>query len=205
MFIDNGESKSVAINIGSDAKIISVDRKYVGSEVILQNQKIPESKFDYQFCFYDKGDKVVELEQVRITDLKNELFFESNAKMDLYFSDAKGSSQHYMIREEITRIKVGIGFKTIYIKLADHFIIYDILGRKNINYFNNDESFILEQLKRGAQGTQVDIPNVVIEFRRICERNNYRQVIKFLDELMKTTKIPIGMLSTISKMMISLR
>ena len=104
VFIDNGESKSVAINIGSDAKIISVDRKYVGSEVILQNQKIPESKFDYQFCFYDKGDKVVELEQVRITDLKNELFFESNAKMDLYFSDAKGSSQHYMIREEITRI-----------------------------------------------------------------------------------------------------
>lgn len=203
--IEDGGSKSVVINLGSEAKIISVDRKYVGSEVIFQNQKIPESNFDYHLCFYDKEDKLVELEQVRITDLNNELFFESNARVDLYFSDTKGSSQHYMVREEITKIKAGVGFKTIYIKLADHFIIYDILGRINSNLFNNDESFILEQLKRGTHGIQVDIPNLALEFRRICEHNNYRQVIKFLDELMKSTKIPIGMLSTISKMMISLR
>ena len=203
--IEDGGSKSVVINLGSEAKIISVDRKYVGSEVILQNQKIPESNFDYHLCFRDKEDNMFELEQVRLKDFKKELFFESNAKMDLYFSDTKGSSQHYMIREDITKIKTGIGFNAIYIKLADHFIIYDILGRIDNNLFNKDEGFILEKLKRGAHGIQVDIPNLAMEFRRICEHNNYRQVVKFLDELMKSTKIPIGMLSTISNMMISLR
>lgn len=200
---DNNGTFSIRISLGEDAKTLSVDRKYVGSEVVFQKQILPLSSYDYEYFFYDKNEELISIDYVGIAE-KNELVFESNAKMDLYFCYTNGTSKHVSIREKLTEINVAGKPTTILLRIANRFIVYVPKYQMSqlSEYVYTSENELLDMLKRNNHGALVDIPSFVVGFKRKCENKKYYELSRFIETQIARGKISIGMLAEISDILV---
>lgn len=95
----NGE-KHIFVKAGGTDTVLSVDRKYVGREIVFRVKHITQSQNQYVFSFTDSDEKTISEDEMTATTFSGGGSVSANAKMELILGSVDHTYLHIPLRSE---------------------------------------------------------------------------------------------------------
>lgn len=166
----------VKLRVGQYPTILSVDRKYVGREVVFISKDLFRSKYAYDFSFTNANGEKIDFFKINENIISNGFILESNSKFDLYFGTSDMIYKHFTIRNKFTSISDIKGINKIFLIIGSN-IYGNITLNKNKNILTEtDIDSLSEEIIASAQGQLVPIPIWVNYLLRNLKNNNYNKL-----------------------------
>ncbi len=141
------------LHVDSSPVILSVDRKYVGREIVFRSQNIENSNYTYDIGLVDSNYDRVEWDSLK----KGNTLICSNSKMELYIDNGSHIYQHFSIREKTTDLGTSNKISALYFIVSNNVVKMVSLKESGDEKETISDSIRL-QIIQGKNGYLVPVP-----------------------------------------------
>ena len=192
---DAGDEKYIFIKASQIETVLSVDRKYVGREVVFRMKNLLTNEQQYEYALLSHGGEVISVEELTSTTFSQGGSITSNAKMEFYLGSSDHSYLHIPVRSRDTLLPTFQNLKEILIA-ADKSIIYSIIVQSP-QLPKSDETRTLEYLQKQYHGMAVPVPRWVFHLIEMLQRTNQFASANMITTRIVNGKLPIDMVRTL--------
>ncbi len=196
------ECKVIEIPASMKETIISVDRKYVGREIVFKQKNIEWSSFSYEIILED--DKGTDISMSAITQeiLSSELLIKANAKMELYIGSMDNTYQHIVIAKNTVVVRARKNSVILYFLVEDGvFLCRETIQVKHLDF---DELIYHKKIKQAYHGKMVPVPRWAMYLLYNCKATGNLMLAESIAEAIHGSKIYVGVLKVLMDLRIDI-
>lgn len=175
--------------------VISVDRKYVGREIVFKRKDIKRSLFSYEISFENEEGILLSMDAITQEILSSELFIKTNAKMELYIGSKDKTYRHIAISEETCVVPARQNSMILYFIIENGIFLYYKAVPKQGIYF--DEMMYVKKLEQAYHGKLVPVPRWGTYLLSICKRTGHFKLAESIAGAIYGSKIYAGVLKVL--------
>lgn len=197
VYADVNDEKHIYVNPGSVDTVLSVDRKYVGREVVFRSKDIPYYTVQYTHALYSvSGDELLP-EAMGRNCLSHGGSVLCNAKADLYLGSADHNFLHIPLRAKSTPLPSFQNYDKSLI-LVDGGIIYSHTFQKLQESTQDRE--ILNTIAEHYYGELIPAPRWVQHLLDILKRQDRLLLARDITKHIINGRLPAGALASLEKL-----
>lgn len=192
----NGE-KHIYVKAGATDTVLSVDRKYVGREIVFRTKDIISSKSQYEFSFMDSDGKINSIDE-----LANNVFSHggsvcTNAKMELFLSSVDHTYLHIPLRSDNVLLPTFQNLHEILL-LVDGGIIYSHRLQPQPIQQDGDNCGI--QISRSSYlGEYIPVPRWAFHLIKVLQKNGSQRIAQEILSHIVNGKLPVGVIRALAE------
>lgn len=165
---------TVELSLGLYPTVLSVDRKYVGREVIFIAKRLQHSGYSYRFSYINFAGEENELTKISKNEVTKGFLLKSNSKFDIYLGTSEMVYKHFSVREQQTSITENQGITEISLIIGSN--VYDCVKFANDITLDTDINIFSQTIIASARGQLIPIPVWVNHLLQYLRNNQYEQL-----------------------------
>lgn len=151
-----GKVATISLTLGNRPTIISVDRKYVGREMVFIKTTLQKNEYKYDLNIKKQIDDLVPFDDFIFDGLLTDISFVTNGKMEMYIGNENKIFRHVAIRDYFTHISLNPTLDSIYILVESGII--KCWERALSNDKHNNTAVVIDKIVNSQKGCMVPIP-----------------------------------------------
>lgn len=184
--------KMINVLVGREPIALSVDRKYVGREVIFEAREVHSSTYHHSIKITNNQGVSFFWKDIYPSLLREGFSIETNAKFDFYIKENNRIYRHMPIRDCITMIPSNDSYTELLCVVENTVFEYYIPKREICSYDYDD--FYYKLMKSMNKGLMVPIPHWINSLLRMFKRNHETRIYELMLNAMRNGKIHLEML-----------
>lgn len=192
----NGE-KHICVNAGATDTVLSVDRKYVGREIIFRTKEIVPSRSRYEYSFNNAEGNPIQYEDLTASVFSNGGSIVSNAKAELYLGSGDHNYLHVPLRTVETPLPTFQNLREVLVLVEGATIVSHATKETPSNC--EDNTLLLESIINQCHGEYIPVPRWVYHTINLLKRNGSTTVVQEVAALIVNGKLPIGIIKALAK------
>lgn len=194
---NNGE-KHIYVSPSTFDTVLSVDRKYVGREIVFRAKEIAPSLGQYEYSFSDAEHAAIEITRMSWSTFAKGGSISSNAKMDLYIGSVDHNYLHIPLRDIETQLPTFQNLREIILQAEN-----GTIGSYRLSIPNNENkkgvALDWEDICNQFYGEYVHIPRWAYQVIETIRKNGSTKVAKKIMARAINGKLPIGIISALER------
>ncbi|MDR1706368.1 MAG: hypothetical protein LBR46_00015 [Prevotella sp.] len=192
---DGNGVNALVLPIHKHETVVSVDRKYIGREIIFRNKLLTIEDYAYKIAMEKQDGTALDFEALTSTDLSSDLVLKSNAKMELYIGSHDKTYLHVPIRSSYTTIPVRRNPAEIIFAVENG--ILQQYGTNTIQEPSINEQNLLRLINENCMGEYIPAPRWIGFLLSEWQRNGHSTLAFAVRRYIYNGKIPRGLLNTL--------
>lgn len=190
--------KHIFVNVSAADTVLSVDRKYVGREVVFRSKEIPFGGQKYEYSLLNSLGETVEPDQADANIFANGGSITANAKMDLYLGSTDHNYLHIHLRDNHTLLPTFQNAHEILMLVDGSIIFSHILQSPKENCREGCVS--LGNLLDYSCGEYIPVPRWAFHvIEMIRQKGSIAEAQEILRHIVNG-KLPVGIIRALEKM-----
>lgn len=173
--------------------IVSVDRKYVGREIVFQKKPLPVSNAKFLISIETPAGVTIDLDALTPSVLSSDLVAKSNAKMELYIGSRDKKYSPVSIRASATIVASARNTTEIIWVVENR--IFQRYDAKTAYGFQKGGLHLYEKISENANGEYVPAPRWVGFLLKKWQKNGQVELVKAVTHSICNASIPRGILN----------
>lgn len=187
---DRSGEKHIYVKAGAIDTILSVDRKYVGREIVFRAKPLDYSTATYDFCIHSYHGNTIFPGEMAHDDLSEGGILTSNSKFDLFLGSADHSFLRISVRANETLLPMISNLKILFASV-DGGVFY---SQSVINpaLVTEVESVDIQSLVQQFRGEYIPVPRWVCALLNDLRKKGYTSVVQIIAGHISNGKLPVG-------------
>jgi hypothetical protein len=192
----NGE-KHIYVRVGTTDTVLSVDRKYVGREIVFRAKEVASEGVKYEYSFCDAEGKLLELEEIHPHSFANGGSIISNTKFELYIGSNDHNYLHIPIRSDHTLLPTFQNAYTVLFKIEGGTIDSLVINEPQRNPRN---AALQLDLRTGQfRGEYIPVPRWAYQTIENMHMSGSQATAQAILSHIVNGKLPIGIIKALGK------
>jgi len=171
---------TVDVTVGKLPVMLSVDRKYVGREVVFLAKGLEDGSYAYKYGVKDDSEDLLQMDAVTNDRLSGGFTFEANSKMEMYLGCKDKTYRYVLLREQESVVPAISRMEEIFLLVESGVVFYHRCESRNNRKWKKEE---LQDLLRVSQaGALVPLPRwaeyYIRSLRNVADRQSLDTVIR---------------------------
>ncbi len=193
----NGQ-KHIYVTAGAIDTILSVDRKYVGREILFRMKEVIPSKGRYEVSFVDPDGKSVPVDEMTGNAFSNGGIISANAKMELFLGSADHNYLSIPLRSDKTLLPSFQNLYTILL-VVDGGVVYSCRFPTMTRQYDNSK-LGMAFCPNTYCGEYVPVPRWAFYLIETIKRNGSPAIAQEICSHIVNGKLPIGAIRALEKL-----
>lgn len=200
VYTDSASNHTIKLMQYSSETVVSVDRKYVGREVMIHSKAIPRFDYQYHFSLLRENGTVLDLHELQAADFRSPLIITSNAKNDLVLINTDYTCSRMVVRESSVVIPPRSGAKILLFTVENSVVLS---GKVNIPHLSNEntEAKLLDTLSKYQYGIMVPAPYWIRLLLSRWREQHYNKVVTYVERHICNGKLQIGLVQVMTELL----
>lgn len=195
---DQSGQKHIYVTAGTVDTVLSVDRKYVGREILFRMKEIIPSKSRYEFSFVEPDGKSISVDEMTSNTFTNGGTITVNAKMELFLGSLDHNYLHIPLRSDKSLLPTFQNLHAISV-VVDGGVVYSY--RLQTMYRQQDgDKFNMQFDSNIYCGEYVPIPRWAFHLLETLRRNGSPVIAQKILTHIADGKLPIGVIRALEKL-----
>ncbi len=186
------------VTVGRTPAILSVDRKYVGREIVFQEKPITKPNFSYAVQLERQNHEITPLDKVTGDILSSDFSLTANSKMELYLGNKTREFRCFSIRKDVTDIPGKLHTNEMYL-IVESGVLFHIKAYSDSYAIVIEDKELAESLSNCFCGQMVPIPMWAYYNIRLLKRNGYIQTYHRIMTSIRNNEISVALLKMMRK------
>ena len=192
----NGE-KHIYVRVGTTDTVLSVDRKYVGREIVFRAKEVASEGVKYEYSFCDAEGKLLKLEEIHPHSFANGGSIISNTKFELYIGSNDHNYLHIPIRSDHTLLPTFQNAYTVLFKIEGGTIASLVINEPQRNPRN---AALQLDLRTGQfRGEYIPVPRWAYQTIENMHMSGSQATAQTILSHIVNGKLPIGIIKALEK------
>lgn len=176
--------------------VISIDRKYVGREIVFKRKDIEFSSFSYEILLESEKGTSLSMDAITPEILSSELFIKTNAKMELYIGSKDKTFHHIAISEETSVVPARQNSMILYFVIENSIFQY-CKAISKIKHLHFDEMIYVKKIEQAYHGKLVPVPRWATYLLCSCKKAGCFILAESIARAILGSKIYYGVLKVL--------
>ena len=184
----NGE-KHIFVKAGAIDTVLSVDRKYVGREIVFRAKSLAHSTATYDLCIHSHHGNTILPGEIAHGDLSEGGILTSNSKFDLFLGSADHSFLRIPVRANETLLPTISNLK-ILLAAVDGGVFYSqsVINPASVTQVELDIQSLVQQFR----GEYIPVPRWVCTLLNDLTKKGLTSVVQVIAGHISNGKLPAG-------------
>lgn len=193
----NGENH-IYVKAGANDTVLSVDRKYVGREIVFRVKEVIPSKSRYEFTFMEPDGKIIPVDRTAGNTFSSGGAISSNAKMELFLGSFDHNYLHIPLRSDKTLLPT---FQNLYMimLLVDGGVVYSHRLQTPSKQQNGDK-YGMAVFLNSYSGEYIPVPRWAFHMIETLRKNGSPVIAQEIITHIVNGKLPIGIIRALEKL-----
>lgn len=192
----NGE-KHIFVKAGATDTVLSVDRKYVGREVIFRAKNIALSKSQYDYLFMDSDGKKIPEDEMTGTAFSDGGSVTVNAKMELFLGSFDHTYLHIPLRSDNVLLPTFQNLHEILL-LVDGGVIWSHRLQPQPIQQDGDNCSILIP-RNSYLGEYIPVPRWAFHLIEVLRKNGSHKIAQEILSHIVNGRLPVGVIRALAE------
>jgi len=195
--VNQGENgvNALALPIYTEETVVSVDRKYIGREIVFQKKRLDITGYAYEIAIERQDGTTLDFAALTSAALSSDLVLKSNAKMELYIGSHDKTYLYVPIRSFNTPIPARRNPAEIIFGIEKG--VFRWYETKSLLEPSINEQNVLHQIIENCTGEYVPAPRWIGFLLSEWQRNGHSTLISAVRRSIHNGKIPRGLLNAL--------
>lgn len=178
---------------------MSVDRKYVGREIVFSRKDIEFPSFSYEILLENEKGISLSIDAITPKILSSDLFIKTNAKMELYIGSKDKTFQHVAISEENSVVPARRNSTILYF-LIENGVFLCCHAIPRIKQLYLDEMLYVKKIEQSYHGELIPAPRWTVYLLHNCIRAGKFMLAESIAKAIHGSKIYYGVLKVLANL-----
>lgn len=202
VYTDRNGEKHIYVRAGTIDTVLSVDRKYVGREVVFRAKDISYHTFQYAQTVRSASGEEILPDAISRNVLSAGGSIISNAKADLYLGSVDHNYLHIPMRAESTPLPAFQNLNELLISVEGGIIFSEFVERPKTE---THENLMPDYFARYYRGELIPVPRWVMHLLNILKKSEQTLLAQDISNHITNGRIPAGVLAQLAKLYKNIR
>lgn len=193
----NGE-KNIYVKAGSIDTVLSVDRKYVGREIVFRAKDLIPSESQYNFSFMDSDGKTILLAEMESNVFSIGGAISINAKMELFLGSFDHNYLHIPLRSDNTLLPTFQNLHEILLLVDGGIICSHRLQRQSKQQDGDKYGMVVSQ--NSYHGEYVPVPRWAFHLIETLRKHGSPVIAQEILTHIVNGKLPVGVIRALDRL-----